>query len=288
VDSQDKTSQQSSECSDGVLPPQSTEPVPSIDTAEPKAEQQLTKVEREMSSFERATLNWARIAAGLSFVAAIFICGQWWEMRRGGEDTHNLAVAAQAQAKAAEQAVKTSNRPWIALVGDVTLRPRDSFTEAIEKMKGKLPPSQNAVVVLPFYEMTVQNFGSSPALDVSTDIQPFMPADVPLDKWVSDFNKATNMLCQDIYNPPSKPGKFGTDSGQTIFPGNTGIQEIGGGLYGVSIDDINNSERSTQPQIIGCIRYKDQLGNIHHTRFCVEGNDWKSPLRPCGMGESAD
>src|SRR6202050_305524 len=51
-----------------------------------------------MSSFERATIKWARLAVIMAAVAAIFVCAQWYEMHTGGQDTHDLAIAAKAQA----------------------------------------------------------------------------------------------------------------------------------------------------------------------------------------------
>ncbi|MGC9998430.1 MAG: hypothetical protein ABSE79_24185 [Terriglobia bacterium] len=60
--------------------------------------QQLTVVEKQMTGFEKATLRWAKTAVVLSGLAAVFVCGQWWEMRKSGADTHNLATAAGNQA----------------------------------------------------------------------------------------------------------------------------------------------------------------------------------------------
>jgi hypothetical protein len=60
--------------------------------------QELARVEKEMSGFERSTLRWARMAAMMSGAAALFVCLQWWEMHTGSVDTHSLAVAAGKQA----------------------------------------------------------------------------------------------------------------------------------------------------------------------------------------------
>jgi hypothetical protein len=38
----------------------------------------------------------------MSALAAIFVCAQWWEMHKGGIDTHDLAVAAKDQAATAK------------------------------------------------------------------------------------------------------------------------------------------------------------------------------------------
>ena len=51
-----------------------------------------------MTGFERSTVRLAQIALGISILAAIFVCLQWWEMHTTGTDTHDLAVHAKEQA----------------------------------------------------------------------------------------------------------------------------------------------------------------------------------------------
>jgi hypothetical protein len=41
----------------------------------------------------------------MSFLAAIFVCAQWYEMHAGGVDTHDLAVAAGKQADRTKEIV---------------------------------------------------------------------------------------------------------------------------------------------------------------------------------------
>lgn len=65
---------------------------------EPATAQELAKKEKEMTGFEKATLRWAKAAVIMSALAAIFVCLQWWEMHNGGQDTHDLAIAAGKQA----------------------------------------------------------------------------------------------------------------------------------------------------------------------------------------------
>lgn len=142
------------------------------------------KAEREMTAFELSTIRWARLAVFMSLMAAIFVCLQWCEMRRGGADTHDLAEAAKRQADAAkdlagqaktqtekmadliarttEQASATnrladtsqrvftvSNRPYIGLADwYVSVRPD------IQKMD---------------FNAIVKNFGSVPGTDFTMD-----------------------------------------------------------------------------------------------------------------------
>ncbi len=67
----------------------------------PATAEQLTEVEEQMTGFEKSTLRWAKTAVIMSGLAALFVCGQWWEMHKGSTDTHNLAAAAGSQATAA-------------------------------------------------------------------------------------------------------------------------------------------------------------------------------------------
>src|SRR6266849_5194735 len=67
-------------------------------TAKPTAEQELAAMEKDMNSFERATIKWAKLAVIMAGVAAVFVCAQWYEMHTGGQDTHELAVHAKEQA----------------------------------------------------------------------------------------------------------------------------------------------------------------------------------------------
>jgi hypothetical protein len=91
------------------LPPEVPQPDNRTD-AQPATADQLENVKREMTGFERSTVRLAQIALGISILAAIFVCLQWWEMHEGGIDTHALAEAtgdasraASDQADAAQQ-----------------------------------------------------------------------------------------------------------------------------------------------------------------------------------------
>jgi hypothetical protein len=69
-------------------------PIPS----KPATEADLDEVEKRMSGFERSTLRWTRASFVIVLATGVFICLQWLEMRSGGKDTHDLAVAAGKQA----------------------------------------------------------------------------------------------------------------------------------------------------------------------------------------------
>jgi hypothetical protein len=69
-------------------------PVPS----KPATEADLEQVKNQMSGFERSTLGWTRASFIVILATGIFIALQWHEMHSGGQDTHDLAIAAKTQA----------------------------------------------------------------------------------------------------------------------------------------------------------------------------------------------
>jgi hypothetical protein len=97
VDDQTPAEQNAAQPNAGLPPTSAANPVDPKAAVRPAA-QQLAEVEREMSGFEKATLRWTKTAVFMSFIAAFFVCAQWWEMHEGGRDTHDLAIAAGTQA----------------------------------------------------------------------------------------------------------------------------------------------------------------------------------------------
>jgi hypothetical protein len=85
MDNEEPSKQDAQKANTSPLPLDGVEAVSSEGTA-PATAQQLAKVEKEMSGFERSTLKWARTAVILSGVAAFFVCAQWWEMKRATDD----------------------------------------------------------------------------------------------------------------------------------------------------------------------------------------------------------
>jgi hypothetical protein len=174
-------------------------PVPS----KPATEADLEQVKNQMSGFERSTLGWTRASFIVILATGIFIALQWREMHAGGQDTHDLAVAAgkqadaagkqldemkkqvtdthdlavaaQDQAKAAKKTADTahdtltrSNRPW---VGVESVR----ITQPIRFIKAG-DEKNPAYFVDGSLEIVIKNFGSSPALSVDTFIEAYDPS----------------------------------------------------------------------------------------------------------------
>jgi hypothetical protein len=107
MDKEQQAQDQTNDSPESTPPAQVSPPVSSSVPTEPQAAAQLEEVEheveaveREMNAFERATLRWTRATFVILAVTCLFIGFQWTEMRSGGQDTHDLAVAAKAQAGA--------------------------------------------------------------------------------------------------------------------------------------------------------------------------------------------
>jgi hypothetical protein len=89
-------------------------PVNPAPASQPEAERQLadaeTQIEQRMSAFERSSIRWTKGMFAVTLATGVFIAAQWWEIRTGSVDTHELAVAAGKQADAAKtQAEKMTN-----------------------------------------------------------------------------------------------------------------------------------------------------------------------------------
>jgi hypothetical protein len=87
-------------------------------------------MDKEMNSFERATIRWARLAAIMAGVAAIFVCAQWYEMHTSGTDTHDLAVAAGKQADSAK--IQSENTSKLA---DAAVKQANASTAQVGKLQ---------------------------------------------------------------------------------------------------------------------------------------------------------
>lgn len=70
--------------------------------SKPATEADLKAVKEQMSGFERSTLGWTRASFLVILATGIFIGLQWREMHTGGQDTHDLAIAAGKQADVAK------------------------------------------------------------------------------------------------------------------------------------------------------------------------------------------
>jgi hypothetical protein len=83
-------------------PPTETPQVNSAPASQIEAEEHLADAEDEiegrMSAFERASLRWSIAMFAVTLGTGIFIGLQWYEIKTGSADTHELAVQAKNQA----------------------------------------------------------------------------------------------------------------------------------------------------------------------------------------------
>jgi cell division protein FtsL len=310
MNDQNKPTEDGSESNSSLPPAQIAEPV-HAPASEPATAQQLQAVEKQTSSFEKATLRWAKLAVFMSAIAALFVCLQWYEMHSGGQDTHDLAAAAGKQADAAgkqadaagkevdrmkdfadkmkEQADRTkelaeqakvqaaaaqksadiahdaltrSNRPWVG-VDSVHLTEPIGFIKAGDE-------KDPTYFVSGSFEITIKNYGSSPALSVKNFIEAYDPSMFTKQKFdpkdpfapLRKFGDSTCAMLSNDRNEFSKknPRAFGG----AIFPTQTTVYT--GGISGFAKERAKGAQWI---QLVGCTVYRDQFGEkLHHTHYC--------------------
>lgn len=76
---------------------QSAEPITPPETTR-ATNQELQEVRTELTGYERSTLKLTWIIVGVNLLTCFFVGLQWREMKSGSADTHDLAIAAKAQA----------------------------------------------------------------------------------------------------------------------------------------------------------------------------------------------
>lgn len=289
-----------------------------IDTvpSKPATEADLDKVEERMSGFERSTLRWTRASFVVVLATGLFICLQWLEMRSGGKDTHDLAVAAgkqadrmqdfadrmkdQAdrtqelaeQAKAqvaaakrsadtAHEALTRSYRPWVGVESMRIIQPI-GFIKAGD---AKDP----TYFVDGSVQMIVKNFGSSPALSVHTFFEAYDPSVFKKEKLdpkepfaeLRKFGESTCALANGNEFTKKRPKMFGG----SIFP-TEGITYTSG-IPGFAKREFQVGQFI---QLVGCIVYRDQFGErTHYTHYCFVAPVGKTgEVNNCESNSDAD
>jgi len=259
----------------------------------PATEADLEQVEKRMSSFERSTLRWTRASVVIVLATAAFICLQWLEMRSGGKDTHDLAVAAgkqadrtkdladrmkeqadQAkiiarqvivQAEAARNAAKTAadqlvlgERPWVKIKHRIVT----PLTFDIGGRTSGIP------VALMTIEDTIENVGQTVAINVLSweDV-------IPVDR---DHSIRTARARQKEYCDANRhPDPRGL-SGSTLFPHDPSIQQS---IVGPQMPKVAEATIRNEPGLngkvafvlVGCVFYRSSFEprsmSTHQTRF---------------------
>jgi hypothetical protein len=308
----------------GASPVSKAEPAYPI-AAKAATEADLEQVKEQMSGFERSTLRWTMASFIVILATALFIALQWHEMHAGGQDTHDLAVAAGKQADAggkqadrmkdfadrmkdqadrtkelaeqakvqaaaaqksadiAHDALTRSARPWVG-VDSVRLTEPIGFIQAGD-------PKDPTYFVSGSIEITIKNYGSSPALSVKNFIEAYDPSMFtkelfdPKDPFAAlrKFGESACAIMANDRNEFSKknPKVFGG----AIFPTQTTVYS--GGISGFAKDRAKGAQWI---QLVGCTVYRDQFGeNLHHTHYCFVAPIGKTgTVNECESNSDAD
>jgi len=287
------------ETNSGLSPTQVTEPVDSPAT-EPATAQQLQEVEKQMSGFEKATLKWAKLAVGMSLVAAVFVCLQWYEMHTGGQDTHDLAVAAGKQADKMKDMSDAADKIRQAAEGMVTQEKRlaDDTENSLRSSSKQSSDALNASIAASRSDqrawmgsadwsfnvsasdpikstVAISNLGKSPAMNVTCRIDG------------GAFPKAHALSEADITYPDRIPIlKEGTVFPSQRFP----LTATG--------DPMEPESQEAWFQYIesgslieyfwGYVTYDDAFGRKHWTHFCTEYRPKTKDGAPCAIYTDTD
>lgn len=232
--------------SNAGLPPAEVPKATDTKASQPATAQQLEQVEKQMSSFEKTTLRWAKLAVCMSGVAALFVCLQWYEMHEGGADTHTLAQAAKESADAAHLSAEAL-RPRLAIIG---LTPAPRTADGLPIDSGKL-----------HVQFQVPNYGPSAAQ--STEFCEFDEISPP--------DKITRIP----YENCKSSAVWGY--GNSIIPPVTelnGMQPPGWGMDGSRTLTESDVAGLKQPGTLEAVfsilaTYDDAAGKVHHSEACI-------------------
>jgi hypothetical protein len=248
---------------------------------------ELKTAEKEMSGFEKATLKWAKIAAGMSFAAALFICAQWWEMRRSAKDTHTLAQAAKTQAEKMGNMADAASKIQQAANNMVTQEQRiadishRAIGESIKQNRVTLDSTisefrseHRAWVSLNEIDL----FRSEPFQSEPKSTQPVEPNQIHIGDWIlidvrykntgstPAFNIRAAALCDFSPSLPLPPVAARQSTGYGILqPGQEMFQSIQ--WHPVTAAQLSAVSASAV-YVHGRIDYVDAFGVAHWATFC--------------------
>jgi hypothetical protein len=275
-------------------------------TDQPVTTQQLQQVEQKMSSFEKATLRWAKLAVGMSGVAALFVCLQWYEMHSGGQDTHDLAVAAGEQADRTRdlvdqmklQAGATHDLAVAAgkqadaskALTDLTAKQFTASQRLIESQRASISVAFASVInpitfhdgALSFvFSVTLKNNGSLAANKVKVRYKPYFS------QWGNNIFSEPMERQRDFCSKPniSRDSRIAlrgltNEDAVTILPSDAKEWQINFGMGGPIDSDIIEwppaesklpQTKRVYPIVVGCVDYQSGvMTEPHQTGFIFE------------------
>jgi hypothetical protein len=302
-------------------------PAKAFDTkpTESAAQKELEKIEKDMSSFEKSSLRWSRVAVILAGLAALFVCAQWIEMHSSSGDTHDLAIAAGKQADAAkaqsEQAKAQTEKMGESLsktqaLIDATNRLADESRRSADAARKFYVLDQRPWIGISNYtcecaensgtfkidKLTVSytNSGRTPAIKVSgkftfvmrkwsEPIPTFDEEDERQKKAFTDSMKKTPKELRQMVEKDVQQmsGRFYPEGG-TLAPNVTNLRILGAGSFFGRDPKLLGPERQ-MVYALGKITYYDTMTpQLHTTTFCLVEDPMARPgtFSFCAKGQS--
>lgn len=267
---------------DTATPPVNITEPSNAETTQPATQQQLSDFEKQMTGFERATLRWAKIAVLLSALAAAFVCAQWYEMHKGGEDTHALAQAADTQAKKMTDMSTAADKIREAAQNMVVQDQRiaDNAKSSIQATQDSFRADQRAWVAPVSGTITLdlahslrvdeiaQNMGKTPAFDVSTILD---WKDIPEGPVSIKYSPLVKVVGRGTLYPNSKIVVFASSNEKPTEQ---------------QLDAFRTGKRLFY--FFGSIGYKDVFAREHHSHFCFVVNRDLATVAPCDKYNDAN
>jgi len=234
---------------------------PSIERKE-----ETTYCKPDQTPFWKMLIETAAVFVGL-YVASIYhgqlsvMQGQLGEIIRQFPEIQKSANAATSANIAAHDALTRSNRPWLG-VESLRVTAPIGFTKA---GSGK----DITYFISGSLEITIKNFGSSPALSVRNFIEAYDPTFLnetfdPSDPFapLRKFGEGACALADGNEFTKKNPRMYGG----SIFPTQTTTYTS----YGIPGFAKRELAAGDFMQLVGCISYRDQFRETtHHTHYCV-------------------
>ena len=231
-----------------------------------KSKKETTHCKPDQTPLWELVLETGAVFVGL-YVAGIYhgqlqvMQGQLGEIVKQYPELQKSADAAKNATIAAHDALTRSNRPWVG-VESMRITAPIGFIKA---GSGK----DITYFVSGSLEITIKNFGSSPALSVRNFIEAYEPSFFSKEKFdpndpfaqLRKFGESACAFADGNEFTKKNPRMYGG----SVFPTQATIYNTG--IPGFSKRDLKVGQFL---QLVGCISYRDQFGEMtHHTHYCV-------------------
>ncbi len=248
-----------------------------------------TELEQRMSAFERSTLRLTRAGLLVATLSGAVIALQWYEMRKGGVDTHDLAEAAKAQSDAARTIAESAKAQSenTAKLANFTSQEVTQLAASVKETHAATNRAESALQrsERPWVnaESLEGSFWSTGDGNLSGKVRIMMKntgKSIATNGWVmvsaepnsvKILNKEWHKSCDIIDDfksaiAKSAQGGYGGNwpMGFVLAPGESVVEDIGIGNIKSDMADLNKQ------YLLGCAIYNDQFSKTHHTNFCFQ------------------